>query len=336
MAKSYFRVSEFKQEVLDSKSQTFESGCDIGFHSAKHLFSMKKGFTSYWYAAPFSGKTSLLLDIYIHIAKKYGEIIAIYSPEAGGRSFLTSYIVQVYLGKKLHGANAQEASIEEWEEALSFIDKHFIILSPKVVGVDKTDFTTEEMFKQIYEAEKEYGIKVGFLCIDPHTMLRKNEVDRKKTISDYILDNLYYINHVADSMNMHITIAMHTASENTVIDPHTGIEYLPKPFPSRLANGANVFRTGQSMIGLFRTPAGVLDKVNDAPYPENCTEVLIQKQKVLGAGETGSFRLFYDVEKQKFYEIIANVRYYCGQYENIGTPTTSQLKPSRKFDDDLF
>lgn len=332
--KSYYRVSEFQQKVLDSRKKVFERGFDVGFHSAYNYLSLKRGFSSYIYAEPFSGKTSYVFDSYMYIAKKYDAIIMLFSPESGGKEALISYLVQIYLGKKLHGKEAQEATDEEWLEALAFIDKHFIILDPKVVGKNKVDFTTELLFQQVYDAQIEYGCKIDILLIDPHTMLRKSSEDRKKSISDYILDNLYYINHVAESMDIHIQIAMHSTSDSTVIDKDTGIEFNPKPHPNRIANGRNVFRTGQTMMGMWRCPTGVIDKTVGLPYPDNCTDFFVQKNKILGAGDTGMFRLFYDISKQKFYEEINGQRYYCGEYESLVTAKPTAMSPSKFFDDD--
>ena len=334
MSKAYFRVSEFQQEVLDKREETFERGFEIGFQSAYDFLNLKKGFTSYLYAAPFSGKSSFVMDIYMYIARRYGAKCAIYSPESGGREALVSYLVQVYLGKKLHGKEAQKATDIEWMEALKFIDEHFLILAPKIVGEGAVNFTTKEMFKQLSEACKEYGWKLDILLIDPLTMLRKDEEDRKKSIADYILDNLYYINHIAEAWKIHIQIAMHTADSENIIDKDTGLEFAAKPYPNKLHNGQNVFRTGQTMFGLWRCPAGVIDKRTGLPYPEDATDILVQKNKILGAGDIGEFRLYFDVKRQKFYEIIAGKKYYCGEYEQAQKKKEkpSAIKPNLNFE----
>ena len=337
MTKAYYRVSDFKQQVLDKRTEIFERGYDLGFHSSYPFLSLKKKYCSYCYASPFSGKTSFVFDSYMHIAKKYGAIFGIFSPESGGKEALVSYMVQIYLGKKLHGTKAQEATDAEWEEALLFIDKHFIILDPKMVGKNKIEFTTEVLFEQIYNAQIEYNCKIDIVLVDTHAMLRKNEVDRKKSISDYILDNLYYFNHVAESMDVHIQIIMHSTDESTQIDKDTSIEYIAKPHPNRIANGKNVWRTAQTLLGLWRCPEGVIDKSTGMPYPANATDFFVQKNKILGAGDVGSFRLFYDVERQKFYELIGgNTKYYCGEYEALITEEPSVMQPSKSFDDDIF
>lgn len=324
--KAYYRVSEFQQSVLDKRTETFERGFDIGFHSAEKFINYKKKFTSIVFASAFSGKTAFSFDCYMHIAKKYNAKFAIFSPEAGGKEAVVSYLVQVYLGKKLHGHNSKDASDKEWLEALKFIDEHFIILSPKVVGKDAINFTTKEMFSQVHEASIAYGWKFDFLLIDTHAMLKKDETEKKQSVADYILDNLYYINHVADSMDIHIQIIMHSADDVTITDKDSGIEYIPKTHPNRVANGKNVFRTAQTMMGIWRCPSGVIEKSSGVPYPDNCSDFNVHKNKIFGAGCAGTFRLYYDDDRQKFFEIIDGKRYYCGEYEELqklNTPTNN-------------
>lgn len=331
MSKAYFRVNEFRQEVLDKRDETFERGFEIGFKSAEDYISLKKGFTSYVYSEPFSGKSSFILNTYIYIAKKYDAKIAIYSPESGGRDALVSYLCQLVMGKKLHGIGAQKASDEEWMESLDFLNEHFLILDPPVIGKDAVEFSAQEMFKQLATACKELGWKLDILLIDPLTMLRKSEEDRKKSIADYILDLLYYLNHIAQAWDLHIQVALHTADTDIVTDKDTGIEYASKPFPSKLHNGKNVHRTGQMMVGLWRCPAGVVEKSTGLPYPDNSTDIIIQKNKILGAGEVGAFRLYFDNAKQNFYEIIASKKYYIGEYEGLSKSSDSAIKPNLNF-----
>lgn len=325
-AKAYHRISEFQQDVLDSRNKIFERGFDVGFQSAKNIYNLKKKSTSIDFASPYSGKTAYTFDILIHIAARYDAKICCFSPEAGGRESLVAYLAQVYMGKKLHGHNAQQATDKEWIEALQFLDEHFVILAPKVVGKDKINFTTSELFSQVHRASLEYGWKFDILLVDTHAMLRKSDEEKKSTIADYILENLYYFNHVADSMDMHIKIIMHSADDSTIVDKDSGIEYIPKPHPNRIANGKNIFRTSQQLLGIWRCPAGVHEKQTGCPYPENATDFFVQKNKIQGAGTTGSFRLYYDEIRQKFYEIIDGKRYYCGEYEEqqkLDNPTNN-------------
>lgn len=334
MSKNYFRVSERKQKVLDSRKLNFSRGYEIGFYSAHNYINLKKKTTSYIYAFPYSGKTSLVFNILVFIAKTYKAKIAIYSPETGDDTALVSFLVQVYLGKKLHGRDSKTATDEEWIEALDFLDEHFIFLDPISVGKNKVNFSAREMFKQIHTAEKEYGWKVDIAVIDPYNLLSRSEEDRRKSIAEYTLDNLTYINQVVKSMDMHIMIAMHLRDEEAIVDKETGSEYMPKPYPNKIANGQSVWRAGQLMLGMWRCPEGVIEKSTGVPYPNNRTDILVQKNKMLGAGEVGKFSLFYDEQTQSFYEVIDGVKYYCGEYHNKAKNTleNSAIKPNLGFE----
>lgn len=338
MSKAYYRVNEFKGDVIAGRGKVLSRGYEIGFYSAMRYINLKKGSTSFTYAHPFSGKSAFWYDVYMYLAKRYGIKIGIYSPEAGDKVALTSYLVQVYLGKKLHGQDAQTATDEEWLEALDFIDKHFIILDPKLIGKDKKVFSAEECFRQVYAAQKEYGWKIEVLLLDPYNMLSRRPEDRGMSIADYTLENLTYINSVAQEMDMHIQIAMHLRDSESIVDKETGIEYMGRPFPNGVANGQSVWRVGRLMMGMWRCPGGVIEKATGVPYPDNATDFLVQKNKVLGAGETGDFRLYYDVQRQKFYEIVAGRRYYCGEYEAEINKLSGNSSPSQAAapDDDLF
>src|SRR5690606_32162769 len=104
---------------------------------------------------------------------------------------------------------------------------------------------------------------------------------------------------------------------------------------------------------LWRCPAGVHEKSTGYPYPENATDITICKNKILGAGDIGQFRLYYNPERQKFYEIINGNKYYCGEYDkymknvehsltksNNTKPTEASphagLQPNKEFEKSIF
>lgn len=322
MGKVYYRANEFKEDILNSRHFLFERGYKLGFHSGDEFISFKESATSYIYAHPFSGKTSFLFDILVNIARTYNIAIAIYSPEGGGKSAVVSSLVQVYLGKKLHGKNRQYPSDEEWMDAIEFVHKHFVIFDPDIVNKDGYKFTFKEIYNNVAKANKEYGVEIKMVVIDPFNYVAKDSDDSRKTIADYTLDSLMLVNKISEKMKLHTIIIMHLKDEDTIVDKD-GFEYLPKPYPTKIANGQNVFRAGQQLIGIYRCPAGAIEKKTGVPYPENCTEILVQKNKIFGSGTTGSFRLFWDDDCQRFYEVISDNKYYIGEYDEYINPVSA-------------
>lgn len=316
--KKYFRARECEQEVKDSINETFEKGLDCGWWCGDDYVSYKKGNTTYLYAHPAAGKTVFTVELFVHLAKNLGQKICIYSPETGGRKEMIWNIIQVYIGKRLYGKGAYKISAKEIEEGLKFAHDNFIILENVPSAEGKLDrFTVRDILNQVHLAEREYNMKVDFLCIDPFNLLDREMEDDKKAIADYVLGTLNFINYAAKKMNIHILLVAHLAGDELIVDKDTGIEYMPKPHESKLAGGQSFWRAGFQMIGLFREPYGVTAK-NGIPYEENCTQVLVQKSKPLGIGKQGMFKIYYDKDTHTLYEKYGDVKFRCGELMKRG------------------
>jgi hypothetical protein len=314
--KKYFRASEFKDDVYASQNETFEKGWSCGWSCGDDFISFKKGFTSYVYSHPHQGKTVWVTESLIHLAKNEGLTICVYSPETGGKKEVVWNLIQVYTGKRLYGKGAHKITTQEIDKAMEFIDKHFIVLehNPFAKGVLER-FTVRDIFNQVHLAEKDYGKKIDVLCVDPFNLLDRELDDDRKAIQDYVLSTLSFINAASKKMELHTILVAHLAGEELIVDKDTGIEYMPKPHPSKLAGGQSFWRAGFQMIGLFREPYGIL-KRDGFPYLENCMQVLVQKTKPFGVGKLGMFQVFYDTDTHTLYESFGDKKYRCGAFGN--------------------
>lgn len=348
MSKVFFRANEFRQSIVESKSKTFERGYLTGFHTLDEYMSFKLGYTTYIYSFPHVGKSVFISDILISLAKRHDLKIAIYSPEFGKKESLVHSLVQAYMAKKLYGENRQESTDDEWFRAIDFVDSHFVILDPpkkakrkKLSEGGKLDFNRFSMdvaFRKVHEAETAYGWDIKMFVIDPFNYVDKSEEDDRKQTADYILDQLQYINELSEAMELHTILINHLRDADRIVDKDTGIEYYPKPFPSELLGGQQFWRVGYQMVGLFRCPVGVIEKGKGVAYPANATDVLVQKSKPYGAGKLGDCRLFFDDDRQCFYEFINGNKYYAGDYyQEVNGVTPKELKPltpNYNFDED--
>jgi hypothetical protein len=251
MTKKYFRANEFKDDVYASQNETFEKGWSCGWSCGDDFVSFKKGFTSYVYSHPHQGKTVWVTESLIHLAKNENLTICIYSPETGGKKEVVWNLIQVYTGKRLYGKGAHKITTQEIDVALEFINEHFIVLehNPFAKGVLER-FTVRDIFNQVHLAEKDYNKKVDVLCVDPFNLLDRELDDDRKAIQDYVLSTLSFINSASKKMGLHTILVAHLAGEELIVDKDTGIEYMPKPHPSKLAGGQSFWRAGFQMIGL--------------------------------------------------------------------------------------
>lgn len=340
MTKKYFRASEFKDDVYASQGETFEKGWSCGWDCGQDNISFKRGYTTYLYSHPGSGKTVFITEVLLHLAKSEGLTICIYSPETGSRIDIIWNLIQVYTGKRLYGKSAHKISKNEIDLALEFIDKHFIVLEHNPFTKDGLSrFTVKDIFNQVHLAQIDYDTKIDVLCIDPFNLLDRELEDDRKAIQDYVLSTLSFINSASKKMDLHTILVAHLAGDDVIVDKETGIEYSPKPHPSKLAGGQSFWRAGFQMIGLWRTPFGCLDR-QGFPYKENSVWIMTQKVKPLGTGKLGHFEIHYDPETHTLYETFGDKRYRCGGfgvdlYHQMAGGKNTSLTPSVQWSEPL-
>jgi hypothetical protein len=340
MSKKYHRAIECREEIHSAKDETFEKGWYCGWECGDDFLSFKEGYTTYLYSHPHQGKTVFVIETLIHLAKNEGKVTCIYSPETGGKKEMFWNLIQVYTGKRMYGMAAHRITPKEIDEAIAFINKHFIVIEHDPFASGKMErFTVKDIFNQVYLAEQEYKLKVNVLCIDPFNLLDRELEDDRKAIQDYVLGTLSFINSASRKMKMHTILVAHLSGEDIIVDKDTGIEYMPKPHPSKLAGGQSFWRAGFQMVGIWREPYGIIDR-SGMPYQENCMQVLVQKTKPFGVGKLGVFKVFYDTDTHTLYET-GRKNYRCGEMRKEGlasinyTGKNTSLKPSVKWDEPM-
>lgn len=334
MTKKYNRASEFRDDIYNAQQNTFSKGWSCGWDCGDENISFKRGYTTYLYSHPGQGKTVFVTEVLLHLAKNEGLNICIYSPETGSKTDIVWNLIQVYAGKRLYGKSAHQISKQEIETALDFIDKHFIILEHNPFqnkGIER--FTVKDIFNQVYLAQTEYNKKIDVLCIDPFNLLDREVEDDRKQIQDYVLSTLGFINSASKKMDLHTILVAHLAGDELIVDKDTGIEYSPKPHPSKLAGGQSFWRAGFQMIGIFRTPYGCVDK-KGYPYRENAMWIMTQKVKPLGTGKLGHFELYYDTNTHTLYETYGDKRFRCGDMAKSFSEALSTIQPNTMFDNE--
>ena len=98
---------------------------------------------------------------------------------------------------------------------------------------------------------------------------------------------------------MHTCIITHPRDQQ--IKERDGIRFYPPPTPRDYAGGQAWYRKGLGMICIWRPTKGLKDD-HGIEYQENETQVIIQKAKPRGVGKKGTIKLFFDLEKLRYYE----------------------------------
>lgn len=344
--KRYFKPEEFKQEIYDSKDRIFEKGLSCGWDEGDRYVSFKAGCSTYIYSHPAQGKTVFVTETLIHLAKNHNQYICIYSPEMGERKDVVWNLIQVYVGKRLFGEDAYRITDKEIDDAMEFINEHFLILENNVPDHIKKNnpnlnlFSVKDVYRQIFKAEQDYGKKVNIVCIDPFNLLDREPDQVTAQEHNYVANVLKFINEKCKEWGIHTILVSHLRAPVKNKDQATGVEYFPIPYPDELAGGQTFYRMGFQMIAIWRPPFGLCDKAG-IPYEENITRVIVQKTKPFGVGKIGQFDLHYDLNTHTLYERYADSKYRCGEIEKKGirihnyTGSNTSLKPSPHWDEPM-
>lgn len=175
--------SVFK-EIDTLYEKGLQKGHTIGLTPVDEIITWKQAEFTVWTGAPGSGKSRMVENIAVELAKQYGWRIGFYSPEHQPLEYYFSIISQMYLGKPFSGAGRMTPT--ELNSAKDFFDEYFYSIQIS----EKDSLTIDELLEIGRELVFRNGINM--LVIDPYNKLTK----------DYgKLDKLDAINEILNKIN---------------------------------------------------------------------------------------------------------------------------------------
>lgn len=349
--KLFIRPAEISDKLVKSRTQAFSRGMDTGFHILDQLMSFKKKYWSLNFAPPHVGKSVITVDLLMAQAEM-GRYCCIYSPEFREESELINALIQARLHKSFFGKHANSITDDEYLEALSFINEHFVLIIKPKKNKEGTQpkMNIKKIFKEVHNAEKHYKIKFDFLYIDPANFIEKDGEQKFMETQDYVLSLCDDIAEYSKALEIHTILSAHTVKLELITDKETGKMYYGRAHSSLIMGGQSWERGGYQIYQFVRLPEGVKDS-NGLEYPANYTNVIVEKSKPFGIGKlgsTGDFKnknmdgLFFDPDTYTMYEVINGDRYYRNQYynkvgklKNDSAPKKSAMQPNLNFGKDL-
>lgn len=290
--KHYYRILELQKEVDKLYEVGIVKGANIGFNCLEDLYSVKLGSTTYIMGSPYSGKTEFWLEVLINLSEFHGWNHVIFTPETGSREEIIAELCSKYLKKPFYRYENRMTDAEKYK-AMTWLNEHFFIVDPD------TNITPNEFYDTVDAIETDFSIKVHTTTLDPYNELKNNIAENGRQ-DLYIEELLGYVRRNARINQRHNCIITHAADQQP--KEENGITYYPPPTPRQYAGGQAWFRKGLGMIAVWRPPCGLSDSTG-TPYQENETHVIIQKVKPKGTGRRGTAKLFFNINKNRFYEI---------------------------------
>lgn len=336
LGRKYYPMREVMSDVKAFHKNGYQRGWEIGFDCANPAISILTKSTSYWYGKPADGKSQIWNEIQVNIIKEgleNGEDIyaAILSPETGDIAQVYGELVSIWGGQTFIGES--KMSEEDMNKYANLVAKHFI-----VIDFEGEDATIRDFHNQVEAIEREFGIHVSITTIDPLNYLTVNE--GKYSRRDIAIGkDLDFSLADARKNNRHNALITHSSNQQ-IQKNNDGQWFYPIVSPRGILDGEQYFRKGMLMVSVYR-PLDItgesLPNDDGTPYAKNEVHLMVQKAKPKGSSEVSKVVLFYDRDKNNYYEMLNGSRKYAWEFKRTPPPKTlketmSALQPSTDFE----
>lgn len=323
LGRKYKPMSETFDGVRSFYEKGYQRGWEIGWSVGNPYVSLLRGSYSIWHGQPFSGKSQVIHEILVNIVKwevnngNEDIYIAMLSPETGDVNQVYGELISIAAQQSFIGDyKMDEDTMIKWAD---FISKHFI-----VIDFEGETASTQDLFQQVEAIEREFGIKVSIVSIDPANYLSVDE-GRHSRRDLAVGKDLDFILADARKNNRHNIVVTHDRDQQIQTNKD-GQMYFPMAHAKQMMEGQQLHRKGMLIVCVYR-PLDIKGRPlpNDSGIPaeENETQVWIQKAKPRGCSEVGMFKLFYDFKKNCYYEIDDLGR----EYYAWGEPRNESAQP---------
>lgn len=330
--KRIYRVSELMEETKKSiqEQKMFQKGASCGFISGDSSVSYLKGFTTGIYSYSAMGKTQFYIQEAVHLSKAHNWVHAVWLTEQGRKTQMIADILQTYLGVNL---TDDSATIKESElqQGLEWLDKHFVIIDH-----EEEVLSIKDILESAVKIQKELGIQLDSIGIDNATNLKTELGMDKATFMNYVQNAC---NRTAVKYNWHIFTLFHVNKIEAVECKETKKKFMPIPTHFDISGGQQINFTGNQLIGVYRgikskEDEDIINPKTGAPFILNEAWINVTKTKPKGIGEIGIFQIFFDRNRNQYYEVFQGQKYYCGEFEakqkNKSKP--SAMQPNVQFE----
>jgi hypothetical protein len=332
-----YRVSEVKTKALAGlkSKDLYVKGDSCGFKTGDEYVSYRKGYSTGIFSYSAQGKTQFYIQEAIHLSKQYGRKHAVWLTENGKKEELIIDLAMTYMGKSVFSPKV-DYTLEELEDAFTWLDNHFYIIDH-----EESILNIRDIYEQVICIENTYNVKIDYVCIDNATNLAREAEKSRVMIHEYMNYLMTAINRTSLKKGYHTFILFHVGKTDFVECKTTKAKFQPPPSHFDIVGGQMVNYLGYQLIGVYRPisrqeQVGIINPETTQPFELNETQIIVTKSKPKAVGKQGKFTLYFDEDRQGYYEYVSNKRYYCGEYDNPKPKVEhSVLQPNYNFDNDI-
>ncbi|HUN55888.1 MAG TPA: BT4734/BF3469 family protein [Smithella sp.] len=297
----YYTLKSQEADLDDLYNNGNPKGFSTGWKVFDDYYSIRPGFFTIMYGAPFTGKTIFHFCMLVNLSKLHGWVNLILSPETGSSRDVFARLIEIFVGKDITKAFNNQMSREEFESAKKFIDQHFIVIDPETVDAD---LSTEEFLLYCQIIERKFNVKINTVTIDPLIELRF-EGDVRDDI--FWGQQLRMIRVQAKVNQWHVFLLTHTIKQKYMGHDQYGNAIFPFPTPSDIVSGQVFWRKGFQILGFYR-------HIFEAHGPDDTIElkslgkqvfanslfIRVQKTKPEGVGKIGEIEFRFYIRHHEF------------------------------------
>lgn len=266
-----FEIDDIREQVKTLWKYGSPRGVDVGWASLNKLYRPRLGAWTAIISIPKAGKTAFMAAMMINLAKLHGWRFAVFPAENLPAEEYASMLAEIYIGKPFSEGYHERMSEAQLDQALDWLQEHFVILSP---NDDERDLDS------ILSIGKAYCLRRGIhgLVIDPF-----NELDLVQpqgvTETQFTARCLIKVRQFAKTHNVHVWISIHPTKLQKDKDGN-----YPVPTLYDASGSAHWRNKCDYGISIYR-------HYND---PDKPTEIHVQAVRWKGTGEIGVAELYFD------------------------------------------
>lgn len=264
-------------------------GLMVGLPSLDQHYSVKLSQVTVLHGIPQHGKTTLLDEIMIQLALRYGWEFGVFSAENSKLARHFAALTEKLVGKPFTpGLDGVRVSVEEKNEAKRFLNKHVRMIRP---DEEKGNWSLDGILDLARSLVFRHGIHG--LVIDPW-----NELEHSRPMhlshEEYLAQQLGKVKRFAEVNDVHVWIVAHPRTMQKDSDG----DY-PVPTPYSLSGGGMWFNKADFLIAVWRR-RGMPD--------QTIMDIHVQKVRWKEDGLIGLLSLLFDELSNRFIDQVNHTK----------------------------
>ena len=265
-----YGASEYLSDIKDIYANGHGRGASTGFPAIDELFTIAEGQLSIVTGMPSSGKSEFIDQIMVNLAQRESWKFAVCSFENPPHMHIAKLAEKV-TGKPFYDGLGPRMTEEELEEAIVFINEHFVFLESKDGGMSTID--------SVIERTKQAVMRLGVrgLIIDPYNYIEQSGSEEHNSISHM----LSRITAFAKAHGIHVWFVAHPQK---MYPREDGTYAVPKGM--NISGSAAWFAKADLGITVHRS--------------EDCVEIHCWKSRFKWTGQQGVACLTYELSNGRY------------------------------------